>query len=241
MQERIINLEKPDEIISEIFHDNSDVLNKFYTNFSKELQEFAQLFTEAYKKNLELDQLVKNTENKQKAYVSAITYLLLDNLLTSVKLLVLGYDIPSGNLMRQVIESIALASLCSTKEKIQIKIKGKTKNIHFYTSFVNHKSEAQSHFALKYLEDNYIKLNIKKRAIDSLKKTRQLYHNFSHPGEMSLSSLVSFEQRGKIYICGGFDHGKIKQYKIEIMLRISLCKILPNFFQGLINNVNQLE
>ena len=120
MKERFINPARPDEIVKEFYYDNSEVINEFTVHFSKEILEFAELFSEAYKKYLELNRLIKDTENKQKAYVVGITYFLLDNLLTSVKLFIMGYAIPSGNLIRQVIESVALATLCSLKYKIQI-------------------------------------------------------------------------------------------------------------------------
>ena len=113
MEERFINLARPDEIVKELFHDNSEVLNEFSVRFSNEILSFAELFSEAYKKYLELNHLIKDTENIQKAYVSGLMYLLLDNLLTSVKLFLMGYGIPSGNLMRHVIESVALVILCS--------------------------------------------------------------------------------------------------------------------------------
>jgi hypothetical protein len=241
MIERLINLARPDAIVKELFHNNTEILNEFSDQFSKELLEFAELFSKAYRNHLELDRLIKDTENLQIAYVSGLTYLLLDNLLTSVKLFILGYQIPSGNLMRQVLESVALAILCSLKDKITISIKKKkTKEIHFYTSFFNQESEAKSSLALKYLEANSDKIGINKNAIETLKVLRSFYHNFSHPGELSLATLISFEKRGKLYICGSFDEGKIVQYKKELIQRINFCKVLPNIIQGLINNVKQL-
>ena len=80
MKERFLNPARAEEIVKELFHDNSEVLNEFSDRFSKELLEFAELFSAAYKKYLELNHLIKDTENKQKAYVSGLTYLLLDNL-----------------------------------------------------------------------------------------------------------------------------------------------------------------
>jgi hypothetical protein len=241
MKEHCINLARPDEIVKELFHDNSEILNEFSNQFSKELLEFAELFSEAYKKHLELDHLTKDTNNKQKAYVSGLTYLLLDNLLMSVKLFILGYQIPSGNLMRQVFESVALTILCSLKDKITIPIKNnEKKEIHFYTSHINHKSEGKSFLALKYLEANSDKIGINKNAFETLKKSKSFYNHFSHPGELSLSSIISFEKRGNIYICGSFDEGKTKQYKKELIQRINFCKVLPNIIEGLICKVNQL-
>jgi len=241
MEERFLNPARPDEIVKELFHDNSEVLNEFSGRFSKELLEFAELFSEAYKKYLELNHLIRETENKQKAYVSGLTYLLLDNLLTSVKLFIMGYEIPSGNLMRQVIESVALATLCSLKNKIRISTeKNKTKDIHFYTSFINHKSEAKSFLALKHLEANYDSLGINEDAINALKKSRSFYHHYSHPGEFSLASTISFEKPGKLFIGGSFDNGKMEEYKKELVQRINFCKILPNIIAGLIYRVKQL-
>lgn len=241
MKERLINPARPNEIVKEFYHDNSEVINEFTVHFSKEILEFAELFSEAYKKYLELNRLIKDTENKQKAYVVGITYFLLDNLLTSVKLFIMGYVIPSGNLMRQVIESVALATLCSLKDKIQISIKKKkTKNIHFYTSFINHKPEAKSFLALKHLEMNYDNLGINKDAINALKKSRTFYHHYSHPGEFSLASTISFEKPGNLFIGGSFDSGKIDEYKKELAQRINFCKILPNIIAGLIYRVKQL-
>ena len=61
MEERFINPARPDEIVKEIFHDNSEVINEFSLHFSKEILEFAELFSEAYKKYLELNHLIRNS------------------------------------------------------------------------------------------------------------------------------------------------------------------------------------
>ncbi len=241
MEDRLINLARPDEIIKELFNDNSEILNKFAGRFSEEILEFAELFSKAYKSFLELVLLTEDTENEQKEYVSRLTSLLLDNLMMSVKLFIFGYQIPSGNLMRQVLESVALAILCSLNDKITISVKkNKPKEIHFYTRFVNNGSEAKSSLALKYLEDNSEKIGINKNAIDTLKEIRSIYHHFSHPGELSLSVMQSFEKPGKMYVCGSFDEGKIDQYKKDLLQRIEFCKRLPNIIEGLIYNVKQL-
>jgi hypothetical protein len=241
MEERFINPARPDEIVKELFHDNSEVLNEFSDQFSKELLEFAELFSVAYKKHLELIHLIKDTKNKQKAYVSGLMHLLLDNLFTSVKLFIMGYEIPSGNLMRQAIESVALATLCFLKDKIKIKTKkNRSRDIHFYTSFVNHKSEAKSFLALKHLEANFNNLGINKDAISALEKSKNFYNHYSHPGKLSLASTISFEKPDKLFMGGSFDKRKEEQYRKELKQRINFCKILPNIIDGLIYRVKQL-
>lgn len=55
MEDRLINLARPDEIVKELFHDNSEISNEFSGRFSKEILEFAKLFSKAYKSFWELD------------------------------------------------------------------------------------------------------------------------------------------------------------------------------------------
>lgn len=130
MKEHIANLVSPSEIVKTIFHDNKEIIDEFAKHFSSEILEFSEHYATAYKKYLELNRLVDKTENKQIAHVGAFTYLMLDSLLLSMKLFVLGYVIPSGNLMRQVVESVALTCLCSANDEIFIKkIKKKLKSI----------------------------------------------------------------------------------------------------------------
>lgn len=232
---------KPEDIIREIFDVNSEIINDFSKHFSKELMDFADLFSEAYKRYLELDRLITGPANIQIAYVSGLVFMMLDNLLISVKLFVMGYQIPSGNLMRQVIESIPLMILCSLKDNIRIKIqKNKTKTIHFYTSFLKNKSEAHSHKAIHHLEMNYHDIGIKKDAIDILKKARKFYHNYSHPSQLTLATKISFETPDTSFIGGCFDNGKIDEYKKELVHKNNFCSIVPNIIEGLTISLKKL-
>lgn len=241
MENRFLNPTKPEEIVQELFNHNLEIVNEFYKYFSKEILEFAELFAAAYKKYLELDRLLIGTENKQKAYTEGFAYLIFDNLLVSEKLFILGYQTPSGNLMRQAIESVALAILCSSNNEIEIRTrKDKIKHINFFEEFVEGKSEAKSHKAIEYLEMNFKKLEVRKDAIDILKKSRSFFHQYSHPTLLSLATTVSFEAPGKMFIGGGFDFGKIKEYEKELKHRINFCRILPNIIEGLITKISKL-
>lgn len=176
MKDRIINLASPQEIVQEIFHDNKEILDEFAKYHSSEILEFSEKYSIAYKKYLELNRLVNKKNNQQVAHVTAFTYLLLDSLLLSLKLFVMGYTIPSGNLMRQVVESIALTSLCSLKGEITIyRKKGEKQKIHFYTQFLNKEPVAKSFLAVKYLKWNVKDLRINEESIQTLIKFKKLY------------------------------------------------------------------
>ena len=240
MKDCIINLASPQEIVKEVFHDNKEIINEFAKYFSVQILEFSEKYSIAYKKYLELNRLIEKTENQQVAHVTAFTYLLLDNLLVSLKLFVMGYTIPSGNLMRQVTESIALTTLCSLNRDITIYEKKKTKKINFYSLFISKSPKVKSHLAIKYLEWNTKELKINKKSIDALLFFKKLYNNYSHPSELGLATTISFFSQGKTFICGGFDAGKSEDYKKEFQFRIDFCAILPDIIEFLIQRVKEL-
>ena len=152
----------------------------------------------------------------------------------------MGYQTPSGNLMRQALEGVALSTLCALNEHIEIKIKkNRTKEIHFYSCFIENKGVAKSHKALDRLEHNCEKLGIQKEAITIFKKSRSHFHKHSHPSKTSLATMMSFENPGKSFVGGSFDKGKVEIYKIELQERNNFCRILPNIFGWLIDKVNE--
>jgi hypothetical protein len=240
MTEHLIDPTKPDEIVKEIFNNNKDIIDEYSKNFSKEILEFAEEYAVGYRKYLELDRLVAETKSKQRAWVAGLSYLLFENLLTSFKLFTHGYQVPSGNMMRQVIENVALATLCSLDFEIISKMTLPPKTINFYQDFICHKPEAQSHKAIRYLELNHQKLNIQQDAIEVLKAARKFFHNYSHPSQLGMANMISFQFSEKAFIGGSFDIGKMTEYKKELLHRINFSKILPNFIEGLIFRVKKL-
>jgi hypothetical protein len=241
MTEHLIDPTKPEEIVKEIFNNNKDIIDEYSKNFSTEILDFAEEYAVGYKKYLELDRLVAETKNKQRAWVAGLSCLLFENLLTSFKLFILGYQVPSGNMMRQVIENVALATLCSLDfEIISKRTKKETKTINFYQDFICHKPEGQSHKAIHYLELNHQKINIQQDAIEVLKAARKFFHNYSHPSQLGMANMLSFQFSEKAFMGGSFDIGKMTEYKKELIHRINFSKILPNFIEGLIFRVKKL-
>jgi len=240
MTKHIINPAKADEIVKELFNTNKDIIDEFSKYFAEDIMEFAEKYTAGYKKHSELNRLAIDTTNKQRAYVSGLSYMMFENLFTSFKLFMLGYHTPSGNLMRQVIESIALTILCSLDFNIVIN-KSKTKNINFFESFYLQKPEANSNKAIFYLEMNIEPIGIKQHPVEVLKSSRKFYHQYSHPSMLSMANILSFQSPGTTYIGGSFDVDKKEGYKKELAHRINLCKILPDFIDGLILRIKKLS
>ena len=239
MTERIIHPTTPDVIIKELSNTNKDISDDFFKFFAAEIMEFAEKFATGYKKHIELTRLAVDQKNKQRAFVSALSYMIFENLFTSFKLFLYGYQVPSGNLMRQVIENVALSTLCSLDFDITVN-KSKNKTINFFENFYHQKPEAQSHKAILYLEWNIEAIGIKQEPFDVLKSTRKFYHNYSHPSILSMANLLSFGSPGTTYIGGAFDLEKKDSYQKELSRRISLSNILADFIEGLMTRVNKL-
>ena len=239
-----LNPADPAEIIKEIFSGNQEITDNFSKHFSKEILEFSEAFSEAYKKFLEMEHIIKGRKNVQIAFTSGLIYLTIDSLFTSVKLFVMGYQIPSGNLMRQVIEGLALTCLISLKNPIIInspKKRKRIKRIHFFTSFEKGEPQAEAHKAFNYLLLNAKSLKINQVTINALERLRKLYNKLSHPTELGLATTLNFGIPGRKFMGGGFDEEKMDIYKKELNNRTNICKILPQVFDWLIINVKNLS
>jgi hypothetical protein len=249
MKERIIHPEKPDDIVKELAHPNSEEIDQFAKLFPEDILKFAELFSEAYKKWLELNHCIGNAkrinaEPSQKDYIMFFSHQILDNLFTSMKMLLMGFQTASGNLMRQVAEGSAIVILLSLNFEIkrEIRKRGKVrwKKFYYFKSFKEDKSYARSHKAIYLLEKNKDAINISEYGLNLLKLFKDNYNKYSHPTFFSTSSFVSLEKPGRLYIGGAFDDGKIEWYKHEIKSKIFFCDKLPGLIRGLIIKVKEL-
>lgn len=98
----------------EIIQDDNQVRSEFLNHFRAEIFSFIQAIAEAYDSWQQYDARIG--DNLRRAYVAAYFFNSINNLSASMKLFISGYPIPSGNLIRQTIESICSAILCSSDE-----------------------------------------------------------------------------------------------------------------------------
>lgn len=249
MKERCLYPQNPDEIIKDLISPNVEELDQFTKQFPQEIVSFAESFSAAFKKYLELKHCAEKNAEKtrpidQKDFVAFFSYQILDNLFTSFKTLLMGFQTASGNLMRQVAEGVAVVILCATNSEIKKEYKknGKTKSeyFHYYKCFKDDKSYARAHMAISLLENNKEIVKISDYGIEILKLLKDHNNKYSHPNFWSTSSFISIGNPGKMYIGGCFDEGKVEWYKHEIEARIRFCKKLPRLIDGLILRVKDL-
>jgi hypothetical protein len=237
-----LNLTDPTAVITEIFDDDEWVKNEFNKHFSAELLIFAEVLAKSFQEYPKVQALAKD-DDEQALYVAAFTHGIFDDLITSTKLLVSGKLIPSGNLMRQALEGIAVTILCSSRTLLLIPKNTKKSrtsiSVKYWERIKEIDTRVQSHKAVAHLELNRVQLQVNQYAIDELKRGIKTYHQFSHPSIISLVARVK-ESETEIhqFIGGVFNDTMVPQYKSEIEQRTSLCRILPNLIELVIIQLN---
>jgi hypothetical protein len=101
-------------IFKELTSDDSEVRRDYLKLFEGDAKAVADAMATAFIKWREFDNGVKGDEKR--AHVSALVYAAITLHVLSTKLFISGQTVAAGNLFRQVIESIALALLCSGKD-----------------------------------------------------------------------------------------------------------------------------
>ena len=219
-----INVSNASEMITEELSGEDTEVRQYYTdNFENQITDFISAMSKAYTNWKKFDDNIEG--DKKKAYVSALIYSAINSHIVSMKIFLSGYIVPAGNLQRQVLETIALALLCSS-QKLKV-----------LDRFMKNKYSTNK--AVQDVLNNYEKLNLRKTAIQTLKRYQVFYHKYSHPTQLSLASLVSFSKEGKLYLGATYDEGKIKDYKKEINSRLGLAKIFNNIIDGIRANIEQ--
>lgn len=212
-----------EKIRTEIKGDLFDVRKDFLEHFEKEAEQFVDLMTQAFLRWSELDGAAG--QDQKKANVSGLVFSAITQHVISLRLFLSGYIVAAGNTQRQVLETIALALLCSCNQ------------LDILDRFM--KDQYSTNDAIRDALRQKNKLNVKEAALEVLRDSRTFYHIYSHPTPATLASHIRFSDEGRaLYVGASFDEGKIEQYRKEVAGRISLAEVFENFVQGVINNVS---
>ena len=208
-------------ILKELTSDDSEVRGEYLKLFEGDAKAFAESMAHAFVKWRDFDNGIKGDELR--AHVSALVYAAITLHVLSMKLFLSGQTVAAGNLFRQVIESIALALLCSGKDLDVLK------------RFMENKYSSND--AIRDVLRHCEKLSLKGDALEALKESQEFYHKYSHVTKMTIAAGMSFSQKGGLYVGASFDDGKLDAYKKEVNGRVGLAKVFPNFVAGVTGNV----
>lgn len=167
--------------------------------------------------------LDRDTIDGNRQYVWALVHAAITLQILSLKLLLSGHIIAAGNIFRQVVESIALALLCSKKD------------LDVLQRFVD--DQYSSSHAVRDVVRHWQKLGLIEGAQHPLRDAVDHYHKYSHITRLTLAQLIPSSGAGA-YVGASFDPGRIDAYKKEVEGRVSLAAAFVSFIAGVKKNLN---
>jgi len=135
----------------------------------------------------------------------------------------------SGNLMRQAIEGLCVAILCGANRPLAIQ----QETLVYWKSIERSDPSVMGHKAVRQVEKNRETLGVTEDAVSRLRRAKEHYDQFSHPGLLGIASRVTLGEVGTVFIGGTFDEEKLEAYRTELLERIGFCRLLPNVIQKL--------
>lgn len=196
----------------EITSDDADTRAKYVARFQAKAEMFSAFMGEAFLGWRSIDNNVG--KNEELAIVSALVYAAITLQIQSMKLFLSGNTVAAGNVFRQVLESIALALLCSTKRLNVLRL------------FID--DQYSTNNAVRDVVRHAQKLGLNKDALEVLKKVQAFYSMYSHPTKLTIASSMAMSGK-ELYVGASFDEEKLFAYRKEIEGRLGLAKTFPNF------------
>lgn len=237
MQPPMIDMSNPAAVRRELLDEDAAVREQFAVHLDGELTELAQALAACFRLLPALNTAANRAETKRTALVAAFAFGVLDDLVVSTKLLLAGKLPAAGNLMRQVVEGIAMSILCSTDALLIIKTNGKGKppvTARYWQKVDEGDHRTQGFLAIDQLGWNAGALGVNADAVRRLVVAKQHYNAFSHCGTFTIANRVSLDEIGTAYVGGHFDAAKLDKYRNEMNERIGLCRVLPPFLERLL-------
>lgn len=212
-----------EKIRTEITGGLDEVKEKFMMHFGGDLEQFIDSTAQTFLDWLKLD--AASGQDQKKALVSGLVFSAISLHIISMRLFLTGYIVAAGNIQRQVLETIALALVCSCKSL----------NVIARFEEDTYSSNNAVHDAVRHAA----KMNVNKDAMVILRDARDRYHMYSHPSKATLASEIRFSDEGRaVYVGSSFDEGKLDQYQEEMAGRVNLAKVFTNFVGGVKENID---
>lgn len=207
-----------------LVEDGRVIRDMFREELGDTLEDFVSAMASALQASGEFDLFAKGNENYEK--IGWFIFSAVQGHLIAMRLFLDGFLVQSGNAQRQVLESIAMAVLCSKPE------------LGVLERFDEDKYSSNK--AIRDLIKHSKALGVNRNAIDEIKKGAKFYDDFSHPSKMTIALYQSEAEPETSYIGGIFDPAKLKEYRIEANSRVKIAKMLPNFIIGVKRNLEKL-
>lgn len=228
------DLSKISGVIAEAFDPDESVRREFQNSVAGDVLAFAEVFAPAFNRFLDFRKECEGSV--QRALVGAFMHGVLDDCLTSVKLLLSGKLSASGNLARQGVEGICLTLLTAHPGTLLF-----NKQECVYWRLVLEEDErTEGNRAPYQVEANANRLGLSEGAAAQLMQNIKSHHAHSHAGRLAIAHRVGLAPGGMSYFGGHFDAEKLTGYHKELLQRVELCRWALEVMNQLIGNVSSL-
>lgn len=193
-----------------VFSDNDEAQAWFAKVFSADIRSTIRDLTDAWNRYRALADEI--AEQKRPAEVLLFVHVALNSIFTALHLLVSGYAIPAGNLMRQYAESVAMAMLCADE------------SLDVFERYTSNRQQYPTHKALDLITREKVSrtlqksLHLDKQGYAGFVSTMKFYDNLSHASAITLGYTFMFSKMGGLILGAQADPKKHAQYRREIRL-----------------------
>jgi hypothetical protein len=212
--------EAREKIFSEVISDDNSVRAEYLKHFQQDIQQFSTAMAEAVMRWQAFYRAVEDSERGRRIAALVMTAITLH--VVSMKLMISGCTVAAGNLMRQVLEAIAVAFLCSNHE------------LGILDQFIDGRYSTKK--AVRHVIQQARKLGLVKEGVIQLDRAQNFYHQYSHVSILTIAAGLRLDDQQPV-VGAFFDDAKLDSYKKEIGGRVSLAEVFPNFVDAVAANV----
>lgn len=212
--------EARDKIFKEITIDDPEVRAEFLKRFGSAASEFSEIMAQVMQ--IWLKEHGDAQGNEKRLKVVALVFTAIHLHIGSMKLLLSGNMVASGNLFRQCLETIALALLSSGKD------------LTVLDRFDN--DQYSTHDSIRDVFRSAKRLGLKEDGVRALRDAQEFYHKYSHVTKFTIGAVESFAGEG-IYVGASFDEGKLEFYAKEVAGRLNLARVFNSFIAAVKANI----
>ncbi len=202
-----------EDIRAILFSSNEDTRKKFLQHCGSEIDNFVSEIAISYNRLEEMPSRVPH--DKRSAWVDEFLFAAFNSLLTSFHLLISGFNIPSGNLMRHYGEATAMALLLSHRQINAFDLLEK-----------DFRFPVQKALNIVKRNRNAQLLGVTEQGWEKFIEITSFYDEYSHPSVFAAASTHIFSLPGSRQVGGEFDLEKKDCYQKEIRLAISAAQRL---------------
>jgi hypothetical protein len=210
------------QIAHEVIGEPTETMRRYLSHFGGEADSFIGQLTaaaETWEKYSSIKS-TKHTEEHTRALGISGAYFLnsINAALVSMRLLLSGFLIASGNASRHGVESLAFGILLPFP------------NSHAFRDW--DEGKGIEHKAIERLIRNAETCGVRKGAVQELAKQAKWFDQFSHPSRIAIANLSDPDTEPGFFIGSTFVEKRLPFYKKDADNRISLAKFIDNTIRG---------